>query len=95
MSSFLRLERHRGGWCTAQRESCGVRSGGAGRLTLANYFAAYGSWRQLQALLNSLELGLGVAVLAGIFGVPMAWAISRTDMPGSIALARGPAPRVR
>src|SRR5712691_6991784 len=52
-----------------------------GRLTLANYFAAYGSLRQLQALLNSLELGIGVALLAGVFGVPIAWAISRTDMP--------------
>src|SRR5712691_11045568 len=52
-----------------------------GRLTLANYFAAYGSQRQLQALLNSLELGIGVALLAGVFGVPIAWAISRTDMP--------------
>src|SRR5712691_4636402 len=52
-----------------------------GRLTLANYFEAYGSLRQLQALLNSLELGIGVALLAGVFGVPIAWAISRTDMP--------------
>ncbi len=52
-----------------------------GRFTLANYAAAYGNVRQLQALLNSLELGLGVAVLAGLFGVPIAWAISRTDMP--------------
>ena len=30
---------------------------------------------------NSLELGVGVAVLATCFGVPIAWAISRTDMP--------------
>src|ERR1700736_4708249 len=52
-----------------------------GRLTLANYVEAYGDLRQLQALLNSLELGIGVALLAGIFGVPIAWAISRTDMP--------------
>jgi iron(III) transport system permease protein len=52
-----------------------------GSLTLANYREAYGSVRQLQALFNSLELGVGVAVLAGIFGVPIAWAISRTDMP--------------
>src|ERR1700736_5663022 len=52
-----------------------------GRLTLANYVEAYGSLRHLQALFNSLELGVGVAVLAGIFGVPIAWAISRTDMP--------------
>src|SRR5213080_4521814 len=53
----------------------------SGRLTLSNYAEAYGHARHLQALLNSLELGLGVAVLAGIFGVPIAWAISRTDMP--------------
>ncbi len=52
-----------------------------GRLTLANYREAYGSVRQLQALFNSLELGVGVALLAGVFGVPIAWAISRTDMP--------------
>src|SRR6202162_2700674 len=52
-----------------------------GRLTLANYVEAYGSLRHLQAILNSLELGLGVALLAGLFGVPIAWAISRTDMP--------------
>ena len=52
-----------------------------GRLTLANYVEAYGRARHLQALFNSLQLGVGVAVLAGIFGVPVAWAISRTDMP--------------
>lgn len=52
-----------------------------GRFTLANYVEAYGRIGHLQALLNSLELGLGVALLAGIFGVPIAWAISRTDMP--------------
>ena len=52
-----------------------------GRFTLANYAEAYGSVRHLQAILNSLELGLGVALLAGLFGVPIAWAISRTDMP--------------
>lgn len=52
-----------------------------GRLTLANYIDAYGSVRHLQALMNSLTLGLGVAALAGIFGLPIAWAISRTDMP--------------
>jgi iron(III) transport system permease protein len=52
-----------------------------GRFTLANYVEAYGSVRHLRAVANSLELGVGVAVLAGLFGVPMAWAISRTDMP--------------
>ena len=52
-----------------------------GHLTFANYLAAYGNVRHLQALANSLELGAGVAILATIFGVPLAWAISRTDMP--------------
>src|SRR5580704_6356379 len=52
-----------------------------GSFTLANYRTAYGNIRHLQSLLNSLELGVGVALLAGLFGVPMAWAISRTDMP--------------
>src|SRR5262245_2388569 len=52
-----------------------------GALTFANYREAYGSWRHLRALLRSLELGVGVALLAALFGVPIAWAISRTDMP--------------
>lgn len=53
-----------------------------GHFTLDNYRAAYGSIRHLQALLNSLELGVGVALLASCFAVPIAWAISRTNMPG-------------
>jgi iron(III) transport system permease protein len=57
------------------------QDGESGRFTLANYAEAYGRLRHLQALVNTLELGVGVALLAGIFGVPIAWAISRTDMP--------------
>src|SRR5437764_5583989 len=53
----------------------------SGRLTLSNYVEAYGRARHLQALWNTLQFGAGVAVLAVIFGVPLAWAISRTDMP--------------
>src|SRR3954449_9025396 len=53
----------------------------SGRLTLHNYAEAYGRARHLQALWNTLEFGAGVAVLACLFGVPLAWAISRTDMP--------------
>src|SRR4051812_21114516 len=52
-----------------------------GRLTLANSVEAYGRARHLQALWNTLEFGAGVALLACLFGVPLAWAISRTDMP--------------
>jgi iron(III) transport system permease protein len=53
----------------------------SGRLTLANYQVAYGNIRHLEALANSLELGAGVSIVATLFGVPIAWAISRTDMP--------------
>jgi iron(III) transport system permease protein len=53
-----------------------------GSLTFANYRVAYGNVRHLQALVNSLQLGIGVALLATLFAVPIAWAISRTDMPG-------------
>jgi iron(III) transport system permease protein len=53
-----------------------------GNFTFANYRVAYGNVRHLQALVNSLYLGIGVALLAALFAVPIAWAISRTDMPG-------------
>jgi iron(III) transport system permease protein len=43
-----------------------------GRFTLANYRTAYGNIRHLQSLANSLELGVGVALLATCFGVPIA-----------------------
>jgi len=53
-----------------------------GALTLGNYAAAYGRWRNVEALINSVVIGLAVAVLCTVFGVPMAWAVSRSDMPG-------------
>ncbi len=56
--------------------------GETGGFTLENYLAAYSRWRYLEALWNSLVLGLAVAALCTVFGVPMAWAVSRTDMPG-------------
>ncbi len=52
-----------------------------GSFTLANYVAAYSRTRHLQALGNSLVLGASAASLCLVFGVPMAWALSRTDMP--------------
>lgn len=52
-----------------------------GAFTLANYAAAYGRSRHIDALLNSLVLGVSAASLCLVFGVPMAWALSRTDMP--------------
>ncbi len=53
-----------------------------GAFTLSNYLAAYGRQRYVDALINSLLLGLASAGLAVVMAVPMAWAVSRTDMPG-------------
>src|SRR5215468_627590 len=59
-----------------------VQDPDTGAFTLANYAAAYGRWRNIEALINSVVIGLAVAALSIVFGVPMAWAVSRTDMPG-------------
>ena len=52
-----------------------------GAFTLANYVGAYGRSRHVEALLHSLILGVSAGTLCLLFGVPMAWALSRTDMP--------------
>ena len=59
-----------------------VQQPGSGAFTLANYAAAYSRSRYLDALGNSLVLGVSAASLCLAFGVPLAWALSRTDMPG-------------
>ncbi|BBK33533.1 iron(III) transport system permease protein [Stella humosa] len=53
-----------------------------GVFTLANYAAAYGRPRYVQALWNSVLLGAAVSVLCLVLAVPLAWGVSRTDMPG-------------
>jgi iron(III) transport system permease protein len=53
-------------------------SGGA--FTFENYVSAYSRLRNLEALGNSLVLGVSAGCLCLLFGVPMAWALSRTDM---------------
>lgn len=55
---------------------------GTGAFTLSNYATAYGRARYLEALGNSLMLGALSSFFSVIFAVPMAWAVSRTDMPG-------------
>ncbi len=52
-----------------------------GSATLRNYASALGRSRNIQALLNSLYLGGAVTVLALGLGVPLALAVSRTNMP--------------
>ena len=52
-----------------------------GAFTLLNYVTAYSRQRYLTATWNSLRLGFWVTVLCLMFAVPVAWAVSRTDMP--------------
>ena len=52
-----------------------------GAFTLMNYVAAYEKPRYLMAMGNSIRLGFSVTFLCLIFAVPIAWAVSRTDMP--------------
>jgi len=53
-----------------------------GDWSFQSYVQALGRSRNLQALLNSLYLGGAVTVLALAMGVPLALAVSRTNMPG-------------
>ena len=53
-----------------------------GGWTLQNYVEAYGKERHITALTNTLKMGAAVVVLKLLFGVPLAWACTRTDMPG-------------
>jgi iron(III) transport system permease protein len=58
----------------------------SGSFTLANFFAAYGRPRYITALTNTVVMGLWVTALCVAFAVPMAWAVSRTDMPGKMLI---------
>jgi iron(III) transport system permease protein len=50
--------------------------------TLANFTRALTSRLYYQALLNSLVLGFWTGLLSVLIGVPLAWAVSRTNLPG-------------
>ncbi len=52
-----------------------------GKFTLMNYVTAYSRPRYLTAMWNSVRLGFTVTTICLLFAVPMAWAVSRTDMP--------------
>jgi iron(III) transport system permease protein len=53
-----------------------------GGFTLRNFSSAFGRSRNVQALINSLSLGAAVTAFALALGVPLALAVSRTNMPG-------------
>ncbi len=59
-----------------------LEDGETGAFTLMNYVTAYSRPRYLIATWNSLALGFWVTLLCLLFAVPVAWAVSRTDMPG-------------
>ncbi len=63
-----------------------LRDTDTGAFTLRNYVIAYGRSRDLVALGNSLLYAAEVTVLSAVFAVPIAWAVSRTDMPGKGAI---------
>ncbi len=52
-----------------------------GAFTFENYVIAWGHSRDLIAVGNSLRYALEVTILSGVFAVPIAWGVSRTDMP--------------
>ncbi len=49
---------------------------------LSNYVAAFSRPRYVQAFWNSMALGAAVTAICLVLAVPVAWAVSRTDMPG-------------
>jgi iron(III) transport system permease protein len=53
-----------------------------GRPTLDHFRDALRGRLYVQALWNSLVLGTWTAVLSVVIGVPLAWAVSRTNVPG-------------
>jgi iron(III) transport system permease protein len=56
--------------------------GGDGGPTLGHFREAFTRRLYVQALRNSLVLGAWTALLSVVIGLPMAWAVSRTDVPG-------------
>ena len=52
-----------------------------GSFTLRNYTAAFGRARYVQALWNSVLLGIAASGIAAVIAVPLAWGVSRTDVP--------------
>jgi iron(III) transport system permease protein len=54
--------------------------------TLANYIGAFSRPRYVQAFWTSMQLGVAVTAICFVVAVPLAWAVSRTDMPGKASI---------
>jgi iron(III) transport system permease protein len=53
---------------------------GAGT-TFRHYLVAFTTPRYLEAIWNSIRVSFSVGLVSLVLGVPMAWAVARTDMP--------------
>jgi iron(III) transport system permease protein len=58
------------------------RAPNTGEFTWVNYVAAFGRQRHLQAIWNTMTMAILASAIAAAMAVPLAWAVSRTDMPG-------------
>jgi len=59
-----------------------VQDPATGHATLDNYRTAFTRRIYLEPILNSFELASAVATIAVVVATPLAWLVSRTDMPG-------------
>jgi len=59
----------------------GLAFTGAGTVTAQHFQEAFGDALTRKAVVNSIILSAGVAIGAALLGVPLAWAVSRTNMP--------------
>jgi iron(III) transport system permease protein len=59
-----------------------VQKPDVGGITLHNYVEAFTTSIYLRPIVNSFILAVSVATIAALIGTPLAWLISRTDMPG-------------
>lgn len=55
---------------------------GEGGLTLSNYVNAFTNTTYLEPVWNSVRLGFSVMLICLFLGVPLAWLVARTDLPG-------------
>jgi iron(III) transport system permease protein len=55
-----------------------------GELTIQNYVEVFTRKGLIEALMNSLMLGFFVPLGCLVLGLPMAWMVSRTNMPGKL-----------
>jgi iron(III) transport system permease protein len=58
------------------------RAPNTGEFTWVNYAAAFGRQRHLQAISNTMTMASLASAIAAVMAIPLAWAVSRTDMPG-------------